>query len=459
MKIKTFIATYLLFLLILFSSVSIVSVYLTNSQMNMLMDKGAGQFQAISHALTRDIALLWGRGDWPYATFSETVYNRVGGYNRYYSRQNIQLSIQDFNFIDGASPKSELFFSRCAEGNYHIIARDLLPEPFSNFMLEYSWDVTNDITDMREVQNILLITTVTFSAAAAVALYFILSSIFKPLNVIAKASKEIADGRFDERIQVSGKSELAQVAVDFNKMAERIESQIAYLEEESKNKQQFVDNFAHEIRTPLTSIYGYAEYMQKVALNEEEIIESAAYIMDESHHMKNIANSLLELATLRNYVPVMEKISVSTLFDDIMQSMHKPTAESKVQLLCENDNNSNTIIGQEDLIKSLLLNLCNNAIKACEPNKGIIELKAVKQQSGIKISVGDNGCGIPAKDLSKIFDPFYRLDKSRNRILASGGVGLGLTLCKRIADVHEAQLTIKSKLGNGTTIEIIFTTS
>jgi len=458
MKIKTFIATYLLFLLILFSSVGIVSVYLTSSQMDMLTDKSAGQFQAIVHTLTRDVAVMWGRGDWHHTTFSEAVAERVRGYNNYYSRQNIRLSIRDFSFVDYSPPEPALFFSNYEGGGYRIIAMDFLPEPFGNFLLEYSWDVTSDVEGMREIQNILLITVGGFSIVAAFALYFILSSIFKPLNIIAKASRKIADGQFGERIQVRGKNELAQVAIDFNTMAKRIEGQIVYLEEEAKNKQQFVDNFAHEIRTPLTSIYGYAEYMQKAALNEEEIIESATYIMDESRHMKNIANSLLELATLRDYVPVKSKISVSTLFDDIMQSMYKPMLESNVRLFCENDNDSNIIIGQEDLIKSLLINLCNNAMKACEPKKGIIEVEAIKQPKSIKMTVTDNGCGIPEDDLLKIFEPFYRLDKSRNRILASGGVGLGLTLCQRIVDVHNAHMTIKSKVDKGTTVEIIFTT-
>ncbi|MCL2366836.1 MAG: HAMP domain-containing histidine kinase [Oscillospiraceae bacterium] len=458
MKIKTFIATYLLFLLILFSSVSIVSVYLTNSQVDMIKNKSAGQFQAIAHTLSRDIAMMWGRGDWHHPTFSEGVADRVRSYNIYYSNQNIQLTIRDFNFLDYDPPESELFFTHYADAGYRIIVRDFLPEPFDNFMLEYSWDATSDILGMRETQNILLITAMVFSVVAAIALYFILSSIFKPLNVIAGASREIAGGQFGKRIKVQGKNELAQVSVDFNQMAQRVEDQIASLEEEAKNKQQFVDNFAHEIRTPLTSIYGYAEYMHKAALSEEDIIESAAYIMDESRHMKNIANSLLELATLRDYEPMMTTISINALFHDVMQSMYQSTPESKVQLFFENDDDNNTIVGQEDLIKSLLLNLCNNAMKACDPNNGIIKVDAVKQQTSVKLTVTDNGCGISEKDLQKIFEPFYRLDKSRNRILASGGVGLGLTLCKRIVDVHNAQMTITSQLDKGTSVEIIFTT-
>jgi len=268
MKLKTYLATYLLFLLILFASIGWVLVYLTNSQMDMLKDKGAGQFQAIIHTLARDVSYMYARGEWHPVTFSGAVVARVQGNARYYSRQNIHLNIIDFNMTDQPAPRPELFFS--TELGYFIMAGDFLPEPYENFWLEYAWDVSGEIMNMRGVQNTLMATAIAFSLVAAVALYFILSSIFKPLNIIAGASQKIARGQFGERINVTGKNELAQVAIDFNMMAEQIESQMQSLEEEAKNKQQFVDNFAHEIRTPLTSIYGYAEYMQKVALNKKK---------------------------------------------------------------------------------------------------------------------------------------------------------------------------------------------
>jgi len=460
MKLKAFVATYLLFLLILFSSVGIVSVYLTNSQIDMLKSKSAGQYQAIVHTLVRDVSVMQGRHIRGPDAFSNDVVELVRSYARYYSRHNVHLSISDLTrmgdeLVDIAT---EITFANQGD-SYYIYVSGLLPVPFDHFLLDYSLDITQNIVEMREIQNVLLVSVAIFSTIAAFALYLILSSIFKPLSVIAKTSREIAGGQYGERIKISGKNELAQVAYDFNKMAERIESHMRYLEAEAESKQQFVDNFAHEIRTPLTSIYGYAEYMQKADLDDEEIIESSAYIMDEAKHMKNIANSLLELATLRHYIPVKKKISVRKLFDDIMQSMYKQLQESDIHLLCDIDEHVDNIIGQEDLVKSLLINLCNNAFKSYCTNKGKIELKATMQDGNVKISVADNGCGISEKDLSKILEPFYRVDRSRNREQGGGGIGLGLTLCNRIAEVHDAQMLIKSTLGKGTTVEIIFTTS
>jgi len=234
-----------------------------------------------------------------------------------------------------------------------------------------------------------------------------------------------------------------------------VESQISYLEEEAKNKQQFVDNFAHEIRTPLTSIHGYAEYMNKASLDEKEIIESTSYIMGETAHMKNIANSLLELATLRDYVPIKEDIQVSKLFSDIAGTLESSLNASGTELIYISE--VDTVYAQEDLLRSLLLNLCTNAIKACPYGDCIIRLEAREREDGIVISVADDGEGIPKESLHKVIEPFYRLDRSRNRDY--GGTGLGLALCHQIAAVHGAKMVIESEQGVGTTVEVIFTTS
>ncbi|MCL2856669.1 MAG: HAMP domain-containing histidine kinase [Oscillospiraceae bacterium] len=455
MRLKTFFATYLLFLCILFSSVGIVSVYMTSSQVSMLKEKSAGQYQAIAHSLSRDIAVLYGRG-MDLVDFSLAVDNLVSGYARYYIRQNVHISIADLTLSGQGNLLSEGEVSFVIQGaEYFIYIAGFLPGRLGYFQLNYSLNVTENIADMQNIQRILLFSAIVFSIVAAFALYFILSSIFKPLSIVAKASRKIANGQFGERINVKGNNELAQVALDFNKMAGKVERQIIFLEEEAVSKQQFVDNFAHEIRTPLTSIYGYAEYLQKASLDEKETIESAGYIMDEANHMRKIANSLLELATLRNYQPVKSPISIPALFEDIGQTMEASLRKHNVRMVCQSD--IDTIDGQEDLIRSLLLNLCCNALKACPPAGGNIRLEAKVLPNGTLISVIDDGCGIPKESLPEIAEPFYRVDKSRSR--EDGGIGLGLTLCNKIAEVHNAEMAVESTVGEGTSVHVTFTTS
>jgi len=468
-RLKTFIATYLLFLCILFSSLGIVSVYMANSQTEMLKEKSVGEYHSIAATLAKDIAVLYGRS----AEFSEidkteSVNSLIKGYIQYYKRYNIEIAVTDLSLpeLSGRSGSGfaniEISFIRRGqeqgqgqEQGHFIRIIGTLPEPFQFYQFSYYLNITKNITDMQNIQNILLLFAVIFSILTAIALYFILSGIFKPLGVVADSSRKIANGQYDERIHIRGKHELSEMAADFNRMAEIIEKQICYLENEAVGKQQFVDNFAHEIRTPLTSIYGYAEYMQKASLDEKEIIESAQYIMDESNHMKNISNSLLELATLRDYTPVKSKIPIRRLLEEISRSMDKSLREYNIQLIyrCDVD----AIDGQEDLIKSLLINLCHNALKSCTPGEGIIHLGTEKQGEKIVISVSDNGCGIPEESMEKVAEPFYRVDKARSR--EQGGAGLGLTLCKQIAKAHGAEMTIESVVGVGTTVKVTFTSS
>jgi len=138
-----------------------------------------------------------------------------------------------------------------------------------------------------------------------------------------------------------------------------------------------VDNFAHETRTPLTSVYGYAEYLQKAHISEDELIESAGHIMAEASHMGAIANALLELATLRNYVPKVEEIFIPARFDEVRQTLSGALRERGARLHCAHQVDS--LEGQADLIKALLLNLCKNALTACEPNAGEIWLEAIER--------------------------------------------------------------------------------
>ena len=456
LRIKTFLATYILFLAILFSSIGIVSVYLTNNQMNILKDKSISEYQTISAILLRDIGILYSQSlGAPSMDFADSVDIFIRGYARYYNNYGIELGLVDTSVIEDNTPVSNEITITSEDGLYFIYISGNLPEPFQFFRLDYHADITENITQMRVIQQNFLLFSIIFSIITAFALYAILTRIFKPISVISGVSKKIAGGCYGERISIKGKNELSSMAADFNRMAEVIETQILKLEDEALRKQQFIDNFAHEIKTPLTSIYGYAEYIQKAPLNEMEIIDSTESILNEANHMKKIANSLLSLATLRNYVPVKVKIFIPLLFDNLHQTLKDILTEKGIKLVC--DHEAEVLVGQEDLIKSLLLNLCYNAIKYCSPGEGVILLKAYPLGGKVVLSVGDNGCGIPEGEIDKLVEPFYRVDKARSR--ADGGVGLGLTLCKQIAEVHGAEMMIESTVNVGTTVKITFTNS
>ena len=450
MRLKTFLATYILFLCILFLSFGIVSVYMTDAQMDIHLERSSAEFLRIRNSLSRDIALLHSISTNLLGDLTDLLHS----YMEHYARDNVSLFLRVAqSAYDEDQIMSALVYFETRDDGYFVVASGLLPEPFEFIQLDYRLDITLEIGSMNHVRNVLLLICIALSILTAFALYFILSKIFNPLSIVSSASRKIASGNYDERINISGKNEIAAMSEDFNSMADEISRQIQVLREESKAKQQYIDNFAHEMRTPLTSIYGYAEYMQRVDLSEEETIEAAQYIMDEASHMKNMAGSLLTLATLRGYSAHSEEISVGKLFEEVKRACDKLSSHEGKTLKWEVE--TDIMWGQEDLIKILLVNLCNNALDACDES-GVVTMGLRSSDKNVILSVSDNGRGIPSDSLDKITEPFYRVDKARSR--ESGGAGLGLALCRRIAEVHGATLTVRSVFGEGTTVEVIFTT-
>jgi len=458
MRLKTFFATLLLFLILLFSLISVISVYTTNSQINALRERSQREYRTISSGLSRNISVLQEISlGLPEEVFFDAVESFFFSYAMNYREYLIEISLTNLSDAEDGDdiPEGAVLSFIEVEGEHFIHITGRLAQPFEYFQLDYYINITNTIIEVQNIQHILLLISIPFSIIAALGLYYILMRLFKPIDIITRASQKIAGGSYEERIPVEGNNELATMAINFNQMAEEIERQLQLSRDEAIGKQQFIDNFAHEIRTPLTSIYGYAEYIQKAPYDEDDILESTESIMDRANHMKEIANSLLKLATLRNYKPVIKDIAIQPFFEDIERTLRKAAHEENPQLIFES--NVEILKAQEDLIKILLLNLCINGIKSCEMGKGIIHVEARGQAGDIFLSVTDNGCGISDEDIKRIAEPFYRVDKTRHKNF--GGTGLGLTLCQQIVQVHEARMIMESSIGVGTRVTIIFTNS
>ena len=450
MRIKAFLLSLIFFLGILFGTLGSISAFMSNSQLDLLREKSIREYQSLTATLTRDMAILYQRS----SNFHEALKGLIAGYNRYYSQNNILLTLTWEPDQATESSSFHLNFHDTEQGHYLYLVGGL-PEPFQEFQLRYEVDITENIETLEGIQNQLLFIAIIASIVAVFVLYFLFAFIFKPLKLVAESSRKIANGNYEERIEIKGENELSEVALDFNQMALKVKEQIETLEAEAEAKQQFVDNFSHEIRTPLTAILGYAEFIQKTSVTENQMMDLMQYIIDESIHMQNLGNLLLELATLRHYTPIKKELSLSKVFEEVSQSMKKDLSEKNVQLICEA--NVDYFEGQEDLIKSLLINLVSNALKVCLPEVGKIMIKSNSIEGGIQLTILDNGCGISDSDISKIREPFYRIDKARNR--KDGGAGLGLTLCDQIVKIHQGEMSFESELGIGTEIKITFLSS
>jgi signal transduction histidine kinase len=295
---------------------------------------------------------------------------------------------------------------------------------------------------------------IVFCILLAVCLHFVLGRVFKPLRQVSEASKNIAHGEYGNRIRTTRHDELSELADSFNHMAEEIQKQMEQLKLAAEQKQRFIDNFAHELRTPLTSIYGYAEYIQKVELTEDDKLAATDYIMSESRRLQNLAHQLLELATLGRGDIRRESVAIEGLFRKTEETLKLKLEDRGVKLTweCRLD----TVSGDRDLLESLVVNLADNAVKACSPG-GRVRLEAYMESEYPVILVTDDGKGMTEEQLGRVTEAFYRVDQARSR--ADGGAGLGLSLCEQIAASHGAELSFSSQIGRGTVCKLTFTTS
>ena len=316
----------------------------------------------------------------------------------------------------------------------------------------YVGNLSDTLSSWRHTKDILFLMGAVMMLVMALFLFQFLNIIFRPLRQISSASTKIANGDYKSRLSFQGKDEVASVAYNFNLMVEQVETQIQHLQDIAEQKQQFIDNFSHELRIPLTAIYGYAEYIQKASISEEERYECTQFIMLECNRLQNMAYQLLDMALLRREEMKEEDCSVAVLFEQSEKVMHIRAAEKRINLSYIMPQNF-LIRGNMDQLLILLNNLIDNAMKASQP-EGEVCVSVYAKELGIVVEVEDHGIGMEAEQIAHIKEAFYRVDKARIR--AAGGTGLGLSICEKIVQLHHAELTFVSEKGKGTIVKLYF---
>jgi signal transduction histidine kinase len=262
-------------------------------------------------------------------------------------------------------------------------------------------------------------------------------------------TRTIASGDLSCRAVLRGKDEIGVLASDFNNMADRLEQNINDMKDAMRRQEEFMGGFAHELKTPMTSIIGYADLLRGHTLSENDKRVAANYIFMEGRRLEVLSLKLLDLIVLKKRDFTFLPISIASIVEDAVLLLRPVLEKRDVHLLYDCD--IGTCLIEPDLFMSLLLNLIDNARKAIDGG-GQITVRSRTVDDVCEISVIDNGRGIPEEELSKIKDAFYRVDKSRSR--AQGGVGLGLRLCDEIAALHGGEITFESESGKGTTVTI-----
>lgn len=464
MKKRTFFTMLFLFLVFLNSMILIASIVILNDKLSNSREQCMSEHYVIASSLIQDIQALEQRGDHA----EENIEYLIRPYSRYlqgkgdgiaiafsgnwiYESPELNLKEHMVSPPDTGSRQERLVYMESGTPPL-LYVYGSFPAPLQDYGLLYIGNLTDVVSSWRHTKNILFLMGTVMLFVMAFFLFQFLTVIFRPLRQISSASTKIAEGDYGSRLPVRGKDEIASVASNFNLMAEKVETQIQHLQDTAEQKQQFIDNFSHELRIPLTAIYGYAEYIQKAPVSEKERYECTQFIMSECSRLQNMAYQLLDMALLRNEAITYQDFSVAALFEQSEKIMHVQAKEKYINLSYHIPQNF-LITGNREYLLILLNNLIDNALKASQP-EGKVYVSVYKEGQSVVIEVKDHGIGMQPDQISHIKEAFYRVDKSRSR--TAGGTGLGLAVCERIAQLHHAKLTFASERGKGTVVRLIF---
>lgn len=296
--------------------------------------------------------------------------------------------------------------------------------------------------------------SIALSLVLSVILIILLFKLTLPIRRLNRGVKSIALGSYDKRVKVRGNDEISELANNFNIMAESVSNNIDVIKKAGEEKETFINNLTHELKTPITAIKGYSEFLNNANCNEEEKRMAIAYIYEHISRIDLLSGKLMELLYLKNEAISLSLVDTEKLFSDIKKMENHNLITRNITLIIECL--ADKLYRDEPLLQMLFINLIENSIKA-SPNGGKIILKSYYHNETTIIEVIDYGKGIPEKYITKIIEAFYVVDKSRSKEL--GGIGLGLSICNQIATLHNAQINITSKENEFTKVSVVFTTN
>ncbi len=279
------------------------------------------------------------------------------------------------------------------------------------------------------------------AAVCSLVCYTMSRLLTAPLTGLSRASRAIASGRFSSRVPIRSEDEIAAVSLDFNVMAEQMEKTVSALHQAMERQELFVGSFAHEMKTPMTSLIGYADLLRSGTLTPAEQAEATDYLYSEGKRLSNLSKKLLELLVVKERDLPFTQVSPATLVSEFTDRLRPLMAQREIAVACVCQ--PGTCLLEPDLVWSLLLNLADNAQKAIPREGGEIIFRQEMLPDGCRIQVLDNGRGIPEASLEHLTEAFYRVDKARSR--KQGGFGLGLALCQEVAACHGGSIRFENR--------------
>lgn len=346
-------------------------------------------------------------------------------------------------YIDTLQDTVDAQGGETVEGGTDEIYIDIPDDKWNDFVNDFSVQVYNNKADYKRRS---LLVSILSALLGGVATYFISGRALKPLRAFSDQIEKVqAQNLSDARMEENGVRELNQLSISYNRMLER-------LSDAFEVQRQFTANAAHELRTPLSVIQVQLDLYHSAGHpdNDESTERIIKMVTEQNERLGRMVKTLLDMSELQT-VARNEKIALNALVEEVLADLDPLAREKNIELSgnCENL----TMEGSDILIYRLVYNLVENAIKYNQAG-GQVTVTAAGKDRHIHLAVADTGNGIPQELRERIFEPFFRVDKSRSRAL--GGVGLGLALVREIVSVHDGSISVRDNPAGGTVFEVIF---
>lgn len=370
--------------------------------------------------------------------------------------KKISIYIENEKLYSNIDIDEETFVFFCKEKDVKYIIKDIESQKYmlvsssveinnKKIMLISRYIITDVFTERDRQTQFFYKVDIVVIIISAIVICILAIFLTRPIRNLNDMSQKIIKGFYNERISIKSKDEIGELAKSFNNMIETIENKINELELSVKQREEFITNFTHELKNPMTSIIGYADILRSGKYDKRTNMKSANYIFNEAKRLETLAHKLMDLMELSNEAIELEGVNIVWFMNNLYKNIHETLGDIDLKL----DIEDGYIMADKILLEDCLRNLIDNSKKA-KPKDKVIRIIGKNDGNKYRISVEDKGLGIPKEDLPRVVESFYMVDKARAR--KNGRNGIGLSICEKIAKVHKTQLIIESELNKGTCV-------
>ncbi|MDP4096317.1 HAMP domain-containing histidine kinase [Paenibacillus sp. P96] len=468
---KIFLCTLVLFACV-FNAASLYLIEHHFSQnLKKEIESGLTEQLIVQSGLQTNGAYLNQKLGFPQSVLRDFLRVAFAEYTQNFGSKGVFIEILDeHNGIVYSSFKEELEGARKElqtplSGQRHYIIRDIGSKSYlfvisrleledDTFKLVYIRDISDVYTNKAEQYSLFIKLNIITTVSLAAALYLLLWYLTRSIRGLSNSVQTIARGDYTQRIEVASKDEVGSLARSFNQMAAAVEENVEELKTAAEHKQRFIEALTHELKTPLTSIIGYADFLRSTRYDEEVFFNGLHFIYVEGKRLESLSFKLMDMILLSKNELKGRNEDIQAVCGEIAESLKPRLNDCSMELVLQVE--ADTVLMDKDLFKVLCINLLDNAIKASPADSRIyLRGQAVQADHTYVLEIEDEGIGIPEGDISKVFEPFYMVDQAETR--SRHGAGLGLAICAEIIKLHKAQIEIFSVVNQGTRVKMTFT--